>query len=1452
MNEREKKAGTIPAATASAERKEVSVVRMLAGGTRQVRNTFNFDEVLTSFSTQDEVFQATLEPLVSQVLAGFETTAFAYGQTGTGKTHTMEGDLACEEDRGLVPRAAAAVLDRLSSGEFTEHSITVSYLEIYNEELSDLLVPALQQSKLDLKDTGGGRGVSCIGLAEVPVCTLEQILELIGKAQERRRIAETRLNARSSRSHCIFTLKVRCRKRVSVGEFENTGKLHLVDLAGSECAKKAGTPSDEHAGSVQARSGQNGAAEEERERRSINQSLLTLGRVIASLRDGSGRVPYRDSKLTRLLQDALGGKSKTVIIATLSPAMNAVEETISTLTYAEQASGIRNRPVASSLLRTHRTLVTDSRDTSGGASNSGCGATDWAELELKVAYLTQEVEEAQAALARKYQETQRIEENLKNSRTELRGAKVALEEKSFVHDRFVSYADHQSAVAAGFMSAFDAAYAHGHKLDSLLSAMAKSCASVRSQVREVCSSGQEKASKEAESSISASKEVVKVALTAHAAHAEASELAITTTSAQMQDVEELAACVSHTCDGWDNLMKAAADHSSETLSCIQAASEDALHKIEAAASGISSLASTSSSDTRTAAKHGKDSMTQQVDTLHVDLNSGQEMIGAMAGKLMEELSSACDTAKSSGEAALKKLSETVQDPIALLQDALEEDEAFAQKHVERTEGVRQCGLANAKEASAQRDTLSKALATISDEHCQSIAARPAALKEEIQSLKTCLQSRGQAAEECLSSGRDRLESSRSTLAEATVTGKDSVLDALSQADAQLCATWTEQRKRIEKIGMELAEAAKKQCDGNAAEAMQTITSKAMAALNESLASSLSSLASVRAAIAIEVSELQEQRSSEQQIVSLLTEQRENLQTEVEVVRAELHQATASLTASRSEISDLKSRQAQGHAQALEKIMSLVKNEFANLGEDVERGSTTACKYLEDSCASIRAGEEAVVVAQGHCSESGGKVVEAASLWSHQIDTRCSAIGVAQEKFAEAARCMQEAGTLAGSEFQKLNSLSEVWGSNCDGVATSLAGTVVGNSELGELQASLQPMWANARECGMQATTTWAGACGEVGCGLDEVGSSLVVVAQECGSLSIESGNHLGCVNDRIDLWNDDGESVAASLRRHADHVDEVAKLEDQANSKRAKYVDELHEQAIDACGRLGKSKADANVLMQSVIALGATIPSDVQTCANAFGTASSSVEKISEKASLLSQNAAESVSTVYKVQSGAVERICESVNSANQAMADHAASCISVDQSLKNLLHKSTQELRDRWQQLDSDSRSQSTAIRDKVNTSKEAALTAGRTFTKNMADTLHRGEAAHKQSTAAFEEVVSAAVASLMEQANLAKAGFSKEPLLAFEEDMALAREAIPAWPSEACQPSKRDLMQRPDEECLRAEFRETKSTSDDAENQGTPTAKLKAQVSPMSESGSRNGGEHASGREILKELNP
>ncbi|GMH69323.1 hypothetical protein TrLO_g8416 [Triparma laevis f. longispina] len=402
MNDRENTLDTLPVVTASTSDRSITVIK--GSGSRQQRSQYEFDNVFGMYSTQEEVFNSTLRPVIKDVLNGFESTVFAYGQTGTGKTHTMEGSLAEEQEQGIIPRSAASIFDALKDECYVEHEVTCQYLEIYNEELCDLFVDNTkkkEQEKLTIMDSKGG--VTCAGLSKQPVGSAADVLAMMEKARTQRRIGETKMNKQSSRSHCLFTLNVKAKKQYPDGVMEVNGKLHMVDLAGSECAKTATLDKADKA-----------SATRERERMNINRSLLTLGRVISCLKEQSEkknsnvRVPYRDSKLTRVLQESLGGRCKTVIIATLSPSVSAIEESISTLNYAQSANSIVNKPVATSYL----SVGGGSAAMAGGKQGSEAGGSQslehWHEMECRLQYMQAQVEEAQGALARKHMQQQEI------------------------------------------------------------------------------------------------------------------------------------------------------------------------------------------------------------------------------------------------------------------------------------------------------------------------------------------------------------------------------------------------------------------------------------------------------------------------------------------------------------------------------------------------------------------------------------------------------------------------------------------------------------------------------------------------------------------------------------------------------------------------------------------------------------------------------------------------------------------------------------------------------------------------------------------------------------------------------------------------------------------------------------------------------------------------------------
>ncbi|THG19576.1 hypothetical protein TEA_013990 [Camellia sinensis var. sinensis] len=339
LSEDEKRAKMPVAISCNEHKREVSVIKNAAN--KHLDKSFVFDKVFGPKSQQKDLYEQAIAPIVNEALEGYNCTIFAYGQTGTGKTYTMEGEGRKQKSGefhnavGMIPRVVQQIFDTLEA-QNTEYSMKVTFLELYNEEITDLLVPDEVSKSLDDKSRKpialmeDGKGAVFVrGLEEQVVCTADEIYKILEEGSGRKHTADTLLNKQSNRSHSIFSITIHTKECSIEGiELIKCGKLNLVDLAGAENILRSG-------------------AREERARREageINKSLLTLGRVINALVDQSVHVPYRDSKLTRLLRDSLGGKTKTCIIATISPSIYWLEETLSTLEYAYRAKNIKNRP----------------------------------------------------------------------------------------------------------------------------------------------------------------------------------------------------------------------------------------------------------------------------------------------------------------------------------------------------------------------------------------------------------------------------------------------------------------------------------------------------------------------------------------------------------------------------------------------------------------------------------------------------------------------------------------------------------------------------------------------------------------------------------------------------------------------------------------------------------------------------------------------------------------------------------------------------------------------------------------------------------------------------------------------------------------------------------------------------------------------------------------------------
>ena len=347
---------------------------------------FTFDQVYDARHSQLEIFEATALPIVRAAMEGYNGTIFAYGQTGTGKTHTMEGKPESASERGIIPNAFNDVFDQIdASSSATDvdatYLVRASYLEIYNEDIRDLLAKD-QNRRHELKEHPES-GVYVKDLTTFVVKSASEIQNVLNVGKKNRSVGATLMNADSSRSHSIFTITIECSRRraraaggsasdrppgaAADGEDDDAhitvGKLNLVDLAGSERQGKTGSTGIRL-----------------KEATKINLSLSTLGNVISSLVDGkSTHVPYRDSKLTRLLEDSLGGNTKTVMVANIGPADYNFEETMSTLRYANRAKNIKNKPRINedpkdAMLREFQEEIARLKAQLGGGAGAGASA----------------------------------------------------------------------------------------------------------------------------------------------------------------------------------------------------------------------------------------------------------------------------------------------------------------------------------------------------------------------------------------------------------------------------------------------------------------------------------------------------------------------------------------------------------------------------------------------------------------------------------------------------------------------------------------------------------------------------------------------------------------------------------------------------------------------------------------------------------------------------------------------------------------------------------------------------------------------------------------------------------------------------------------------------------------------------------------------------------------------
>ncbi len=416
---------------------------------------FTFDRVFGPSTTQAEFFDESARPVVDEVFKGYNGTIFAYGQTSAGKTHTMQGpDLLDETNRGLTPRIIDAVFDHLEAADpALEFSLKISYVEIYMEKIRDLL--NVSKANLPIHEDKT-RGVFIGGVTEANVSSPDEIVQIMHQGSRNRMVASTKMNADSSRSHALFILTL-TQVHTETGSRKQS-RLYLVDLAGSEKVGKTGA-----------------AGQTLEEAKMINWSLAALGNVINALTDGKvAHIPYRDSKLTRVLQESLGGNSRTTLVICCSSSSYNAYETVSTLRFGERAKMIKNKAKVNQeksiaeykilLKAAHTEIDSLKRQLGGGVAPSSSTSTRSTTPTNDVIAMEAELQSVRQELANREADVTALREELVTAEAEadpaaLDDALIALADLTEERDKLME--ELEDAIHAGERYALDLEEARG-------------------------------------------------------------------------------------------------------------------------------------------------------------------------------------------------------------------------------------------------------------------------------------------------------------------------------------------------------------------------------------------------------------------------------------------------------------------------------------------------------------------------------------------------------------------------------------------------------------------------------------------------------------------------------------------------------------------------------------------------------------------------------------------------------------------------------------------------------------------------------------------------------------------------------------------------------------------------------------------------------------------------------
>jgi hypothetical protein len=1334
-----------------------------AASASPVASTFRFDELLAPQMSQSEVADVTLLPLVKSVLDGDDAAVLVYGPSNSGKTFTVEGDLNHDEQNGLVTRAMSYITQSISAGRFSKSEIAFSCLEINNEVVTDPL--SQHPTALHMQDTQ--YGVQCPGQVETCVKSIDEVQQLVRCVQERRRTSRTTEDRLTGKicSHCIFTLKVTVWQPTIDPKVhdEFLGKLHIVDLASSE------------------------------PRQDADKSLFTLGRIISIIKDEghSKSVPYRESKLTWLLKDAIGGSQcGSVLITTVSPTLKDSEETARALKFAQKAMTVMPPPARALPARENVT-----------ASSLVALESDAYEIEYfrsRIAHHAQEQLEEQAKLVQKNREAQdkalrarEIEFLQAQNRAQLEDGHKDLEEHKYILQKTVEFADKRSGEAAGLLEALTIAQARLKSLGDNLSDRGGENAAIRNQVRNLISAAEgrlpvlhmEKTQQPATAAAASAAETTAASNRGF----EAMETAVTENHRQLTG---LATSLRDNTVGLSEVVNNAAAQACEATAGERSALTERLAQVNTSARAALAAANDGKELTVDSSSENERRLRELAEGLQQDLRDCAQTHSTDARNLAAVLREAHASANANSDVSARRFGESVRAPLAELCAQLRAVAGETDRHREVAASVVQKLESDDATAAARRAGFQDSLKELAQAQEVTNADVLPAVAQALSQLGETLTSRGFAASSHLDSAALRLDDVRAGVADDACAGEDALRKAVNFADDALTSAWEEERACLAHLTAVTAGLpALPGLEGAAPAPSEELN--AGAALAVELPRAVASLEEVRETTLAEVAKLRQQRCAEQRIIHVLQSQRNDLESDIDRARGSLNQLRAEFEAARVamvEVEESQARRRDGLLQAMVSgLESSLREALNGLAADfTNEGCAPVFRCIESAQLQAASTEDAVVAAQERASRANAQAEQLVDGMAVEGEAACTNIGAAQDRADAAAQQIHTMATVASENL------------------------VAAAGQLERLRDNARAHWSSSHSNVTSAAASWAEHGKQAAKELGDVAANNTAARQEVDRLRAE-------VSEYRRAAEVSGEDVARRCQQHAAQLMSFAALHEQNSVE-----DERKESGCrDALLGLSEGLAGtapmvvncgthASSLEKAVEAHSSALVCNAESLQPALAGAEAAASKLAadvrgaleKKAELAVSMRTASLEAAHAVRRSAVEgadsvrRAVGTANAAIEAQRQATAAALNSEEA--------------RWLELQ---KAHDTAIRSLESVTSQAVNAAnvatkeGRTRARNERA---QADAAQKQTQDHIDELARGCSQALAKQLAQWREGVAATPLAAHtgdpddeNNDRIFDGAAFADLPAPAAAAVRCGLPPRPSEAALVAEFR-------------------------------------------------